>query len=273
MQAFEQAALSRIRRITCAIGVLKVSVDDYCKDPTDPKFKIFGTGFLIAPLLVITNRHVLTSLSAFLEKESLPKNRRHVAFMRPDGAGIAQSFHEFDKMAAITNPHFDVGLIAFQATEADPIREVDPAQVSASASYEVGDPVGVYGYAFGEGLLKREFGERERIYRFGPVLQKGYISGLSPYDHSGLVDRMLLDVRTAKGMSGAPVFNPQTGAVYALHSSGIEDTVAFAIPINSQMVETFAEMARIGSPGDSGESTLQVVSRNTDILSASSDGA
>lgn len=273
MQAPEQTALVRIRRITCAIGVLKVSVDDYTKDPADPKFKIFGTGFLIAPMLVLTNRHVLTNLTAFLEKESLPKNRRHVAFTRPDGVGIAQSFHEFDKMAVITNPHFDVGLIAFRAAEADPIREVEPAQIAASASYEVGDPVGVYGYAFGEGLLKREFGERERIYRFGAVLQQGYISGLSPYDHSGSIDRMLLDVRTAKGMSGAPVFNPQNGLVYALHSSGIEDTVAFAIPINSQMVSTFAEMARTGSPGDRGESTLQVVSRNSDIRAASHDGA
>lgn len=168
-------------------------------------------------------------------------------------------------MAVITDPHFDVGLIVFRSTERDPIREVDPAQVGAVASYEVGDPVGVYGYAFGEGLLKREFGEQERIYRFGPVLQQGHISGLSPYDHSGSIDRMLLDVRTAKGMSGAPVFNPQTGLVHALHSSGIEDTVAFAIPINSQMVSTFAEMARTGAPGDRGESTVQAVSRDSAV--------
>ena len=74
---------------------------------------------------------------------------------------------------------------------------------------------------------------------------------------------MLLDVRTAKGMSGAPVFDVQTGLVHGLHSSGIEETVAFAIPINSQMVSTFEEMTRAGAPGDRGESTLQVVLRGT----------
>ena len=273
MHSLDQTALARIRRITCAIGVLKVSVDEHIKDPAEPKFKIFGTGFLIAPLLVLTNRHVITNLTSFVEKESLPKNRRHVAFTRPDGVGITQSFHEFEKMAVITNPHFDVGLIAFRATDADPIREVQPAQTEAVATYEVGDAVGVYGYAFGEGLLKREFGERERIYRFGPVLQKGYISGLSPYDHSESIDRMLLDVRTAKGMSGAPVFNPHTGIVHALHSSGIDDTVAFAIPLNSQMVDTFSDMASTGIPGDTGQSTVHVVSRNSKAGSASANGA
>jgi len=215
----EKDPFAALRLRTCAIGVLKVSVEDYVKDPEDPKFKIFGTGFLIGPLLVMTNRHVITYLNAYLEKESLPKNRRHVAFLRAKGPQVQQSFHEFEKMMLITDPHLDVGLISFRATADDPIRTLTPVEVSKTFEYEVGDPVAVYGYAFGENLLKREFGEQERVYRFGPILQRGHISAIAPFDHAQYIERVLLDVRTARGMSGSPVFDPRTGLVLALHSS------------------------------------------------------
>lgn len=262
MSLINRDAFAALRRQTCAIGVLKVSVEEYVKDPQEPKFKIFGTGFLIGPLLVMTNRHVIQNLTAFLEKESLPKNRRHVAFLRPDGLAVQQSFHEFEKMAMLTEPRdFDVGLISFRATSDDPICSVKPVEVAETFACEVGDPVGVYGYAFGEILLKREVGERERLYRFGPILQQGYISGIAPFDHAQHIERLLLDVRTAKGMSGSPVFDPRTGRVHALHSSGIEDTVAFAIPISSNIVSRLVEMAEGSSPGDQGTSELKSVAR------------
>lgn len=256
-----KSAFAVLRRRTCAIGVLKVSVDEYIKDPQDPKFKIFGTGFLIGPLLVMTNRHVLGNLATFIEKESLPKNRRHVVFLRPDGNAVHQSFHEFEKTVLITDPHFDVGLISFRALASDPIREFTPVETSNLSPCEVGDPVGVYGYAFGEGLLKRKFAEQERIYRFGPILQRGYVSGIAPYDHATHIDRLLLDVRTARGMSGAPVFDPSSGVVLALHSSGIEDTVAFAIPVTSDMVFRLVEIAATSLSGDHGTIEFQPVAR------------
>jgi hypothetical protein len=262
MTFINKDAFAGLRRRVCAIGVLKVSVEEYIKDPQEPKFKIFGTGFLIGPLLVLTNRHVLQNITAYIEKESLPKNRRHVAFLRPDGFNVAQSFHEFEKMAVMTEPHnFDVGLISFRATEDDPIRAVTPVVVPDSFSFEVGDPIGVYGYAFGEGLLKREVGEREMIYRFGPILQQGYISGIAPFDHSQHIERVLLDVRTARGMSGSPVFDPRTGCVHALHTSGIEDTVAFGIPISSGIVTRLVEISEQSSSGDKGTTELKHVSR------------
>lgn len=264
MTLIDKDAFAVLRRQTCAIGVLKASVEEYVKDPAEPKFKIFGTGFLIGPLLVMTNRHVLRNLTAFLEKESLPKNRRHVAFLRPEGSDAAQSFHEFEKMAMLTEPHdFDVGLISFRATADDPIRTVTPVKVPESFTCEVGDPIGVYGYAFGEGLLKREVGERERIYRFGPILQQGYVSGIAPFDHAQHIDRLLLDVRTAKGMSGSPVFDPRTGLVHALHTSGVEDTVAFGIPISSEIVSRLVQISEQSSPGDQGTTGLNHVARAT----------
>lgn len=216
----DKDAFAALRLRTCAIGVLKVSVEDYVKDPGDPKFMIFGTGFLIGSLLVMTNRHVIASLNAYLEKESLPKDRRHVAFLSADGDQVRQRFHEFEKMMVITDPHLDVGLISFRATADDPIRTLSPVEVLKHFEYEVGDPIAVYGYAFGQDLLKRESGEQERIYRFGPILQRGHISAIAPFDHAQYIERVLLDVRTARGMSGSPVFDPRTGLVLALHNSG-----------------------------------------------------
>ena len=64
----DKDAFAALRLRTCAIGVLKVSVEDYVKDPEDPKFKIFGTGFLIGPLLVMTNRHVISYLHEYLRR-------------------------------------------------------------------------------------------------------------------------------------------------------------------------------------------------------------
>lgn len=119
----------------------------------------------------------------------------------------------------------------------------------------------MYGYAFGEALLKREVGEREKIYRFGPILQQGFISGIAPFDHAPNIDRLLLDVRTTKGMSGSPVFDPRTGRVHALHTSGIEDTVAFGIPISSDIVIRLVEISEQSSSGDQGTTELKHVAR------------
>lgn len=250
-----------MRLRTCAIGVLKSTVHDVVNDPAKPQFKILGTGFLVGSMTALTNRHVLASVTAYLEKESLPKNRRYVAFIRPTPSGIAQTFHEVEKMLMITMPKMlDIGLISFRATPDDPIHTLSPVEVPEHFVSEVGDAVAVYGYAFGENLLKQDIGTAERTYRFGPILQQGYISAISPFEHAPAVDRVLLDVRTARGMSGAPVFNPQTGSVLAVHNSGIEDTVAFAIPLSAQLITDFLAIPP-GSPGDQGTSDATWVRR------------
>ena len=256
-----KAALSAMRLRTCAIGVLKSTVDDVVSDLAKPQFKIFGTGFLVGSLTVLTNRHVVANMTAYLEKESLPKNRRYVAFIHPTPPGITQTFREIENIFMITMPKMlDIGLIWFRATPDDPIRKLSPVEAPEHFVSEVGDAVAVYGYAFGENLLKRDIGAAERTYRFGPILQHGYISAISPFEHSRVVDRILLDVRTARGMSGAPVFNPQTGSVLAVHNSGMEDTVAFAIPLSAKLI---AELLAIppGSPGDQGTGKASWVRR------------
>ena len=45
-------------------------------------------------------------------------------------------------------------------------------------------------------------------------------------DTSANPDEILLDVRTAGGMSGTPIFRPSSGEVIGIHHSGWETTTA-----------------------------------------------
>ena len=75
--------------------------------------------------------------------------------------------------------------------------------------------------------------------RFGPVLQRGYISAIAPYEGSSLITEILLDARTAGGMSGSPVFTVDDGKVIGIHNAGWEATTACAIPINKDKIENW----------------------------------
>jgi Trypsin len=90
--------LSRIGLRVCAIGVLKIPVAEFVSNPGLPLFKIFGTGFLIAPQIILTNAHVVANVVTYLQKESLAKDRQYVAFQRPDGPQIAMAFYAIEKM-------------------------------------------------------------------------------------------------------------------------------------------------------------------------------
>ncbi len=250
MRMVSSAALDILRLRTCSIGAFKVPVAEYLRDLQAPVFKIFGTGFLVGPLTVMTNRHVLRALNAFAAKEAAPDDRRYVAFLRPHGLEMATTFYEIHKMGMTIEPRpVDVGLISLRASENDPLRSISPVCFSSDFTTSVGDAVAVYGYAAGENLLKREVGENEQIYRSGPILQHGYISAIAPFDHSTVIARLLLDVRTARGMSGSPVFDPETGTVLAIHEAGMGDTVAFGIPLISKVVAQLLTIHGSGEPG------------------------
>lgn len=59
-------------------------------------------------------------------------------------------------------------------------------------------PLGIaFGYPHGSSLS-----EKDGRLRWGPVLQQGWVSGVSPYEGSGAVDEILLNLRAEEGMSG-----------------------------------------------------------------------
>lgn len=225
-----------------------------------PKFTIFGTGFLVAGHTVLTNRHVANKLLAYVAQEHLPRNSRCVAFLRPDapdGKGINQSFYPIVGFVLATAPTTDdLALVRFETDGNDPVDSLSPMPLADRFPATVGDPVLVYGYAYGTSLLKRPNGEADQIYRFGPVLHHGYVSAIAPFDHSAHVARVLLDVRTVVGMSGSPIFDPATGTVIAIHDAGCDNTVAFGIPITSESIAAFVSATRGASIGDEGTAEM-----------------
>lgn len=110
---------------------------------------------------------------------------------------------------------------------------------------EVGQEIGIYGFPFGSDLMKRESDSMTREeeeedwptrYRIGPVLQQGHIAAIAPYSDGTQVARLLLDVRTWRGMSGAPVFDPHSSTVIGIHQKGRETVTAFALPLTQASV-------------------------------------
>ena len=98
---------------------------------------------------------------------------------------------------------------------------------------KVGKAVGACGFAHGKDLLERE----GNIYRFAPLLQQGHISAIAPYDAPGPINELLLDMRGSNGMSGSPVFLPESGAVVGIVYESWGPATAFVLPLTPTLVE------------------------------------
>jgi S1-C subfamily serine protease len=258
MRMIDPADLDMLRLRTCAVCALKVPRAQFVENPNalmQPILKIIGTGFLVAPRTVLTNRHVASNLLAYCKRERLSEDERVLMFGRPHGDAMVQSAHKILRIAIVTDPKWaDVALIRFAVDDGDPVGVLSPVPLLNHFRAEVGDPMVVYGYAYGDALMKRPQGDDDGVYRFGPILHHGYVSAIAPFDHSSLVDRLLLDVRTAKGMSGSPVFDPLRKEVVAVHDAGIdgmnfEGMIAFGLPISADLIATL--MTNLGPGLDS----------------------
>jgi len=257
-------ALEQLRPCTCAIGYLTKSPEESVGDLHSPSFRILGSGFLVSAGVVVTNRHVVLALEAKIKELRLPANRCIAQF----AYGSQQVFKFLTGHGFLTNKldkaRSDIGYVSFSTQDDASHPFIKPAKTGGELIVDVGNPVGVYGYPYGEILHKRESGEKEIVYRFGPLLQQGFISGMAPFDSSEMIERLLLDVRTAKGMSGCPVFDARDGTVIGIHSSGIGADVAFAIPIDTRLVDTIINIAS-GRGGATGTINQHSVRRRSSL--------
>lgn len=228
---FPIETLRTIRWATCAVAIPRRPLSELLKDPTLPGLHIEGTGFLIRHDVVLTNRHVVLKLDAYTEQNELRPDTRLVMFIHSHN-----TYQTWSKITIIDNPEYDLALIGIPGFNVP-----HALAVSSEPKVEVGMEVGAYGYAYGESLMEREDFGLTMVYRFGPVLQQGFISGIAPYDEGRYVRRLLLDIRTNKGMSGAPVFEPYSGTAVGIHTSGRDATTAFAIPLIASSIDTLLE--------------------------------
>ena len=225
--------LGRVRNGVCAVGYLSVPLEDYQRNIHSPLFQVVGTGFLVRNTTVIPNRHVIAALVSEQVRVGVPSSQLFLSFVVPDpNSALRVTVRMIRHYGVLSDPGIDVGFIEFKIVHELHFEGIARLEVVETLSLRVSEEIAVYGYPYGTAMLQRD----GRIYRWGPVIQQGWISGVSPFETSTAPDQILLDVRTAAGMSGSPIFRPSTGEVIGIHHSGWEATTALGQPVNRALL-------------------------------------
>ncbi|MFN3641329.1 MAG: DNA/RNA non-specific endonuclease [Gemmobacter sp.] len=198
--------------------------------PGDPRIPYAGTGFVVGPNLLMTNRHVAQVFTAGVGRQGL-------RFLPGLGAGVdfRRERHAPDapllRLAApvMIHPYWDMALLTVEGLpEAVAPLALSPEPAEALAGRRVAvvgfpafDPrnpadvqMEVFGGVFG---VKR--------------LQPGRITGTAPAASiAGTVPAMLHDASTLGGNSGSCLIDLATGAVLGLHFGGRYLVTNHAVP-------------------------------------------
>lgn len=220
----------------CAIGFLSVPLNEYLKDPGSPFFHVIGTGFLVRNTTVITNKHVIEGLFEKQANFGFPTTQFFLSIIVPDGKGLFRNTIRMIRHFA-TLDAVDIGFVEFKVVYEEHFKDINPLTISSEYNFALTEEIAVCGYPYGTAMLKRG----NTVYRWGPVFQKGSISAISPFDGATKPDEILLDVRTAGGMSGAPIFKPSNGEVIGIHYAGWEATTALGLPLLESKVDFWLE--------------------------------
>ena len=231
--------VGKIKASTCAVGYSTVPGNILQENPYSPFFKVVGSAFLVRPTTAITNRHVIEGLLQAQASLGFPDAQRYLSFQFPERTGMgllrlyiraASVFREVNQEEPF---RLDVGFLEFDRPKDEPaFEQCRPVVLAEDPIVHVTEEIAVCGYPYGTNLLHID----HRIYRHGPVIQSGHISAVAPYETWDAPTELLLDVRTAAGMSGSPVFRPN-GTVIGLHWGGWEATTAMAVPLTREYVE------------------------------------
>jgi len=234
MKIIKKDIFDMLRNGVCAIGFLTEPLKTYLNNLESEIFQVIGTGFLVDEQTVMTNRHVIGGLIEAQITHVVPHTQLFIQFVAPKEDGTPFPVPRMIRQVSyLDDPGLDIGLIRFRIFDESHFEVIKPLPIAEEWNLSVSEEVGVCGYPYGTYMLTRGV-----EFRWGPVLQQGHISAVSPFDTFDTPDEILLDVRTAEGMSGAPIFRPFNGEVIGVHYAGIEATTAFGIPINKDSVES-----------------------------------
>ncbi len=231
-----QDILRDAHNAVCAVGMLPIPLEDWTLRPLENPLRVEGSGFLIRPNTVMTNQHVLEQVVREAGIRAIPDSQFFVSFIAPSRARIG-TLRMIRRTFSVELGEVDVALLEIRSDPVDHFDDIVPLQPAESSTVEVSEEVFVCGYPYGNMLLEPE----SRPHRFGPVVQQGYVSGVAPFAGIDTPSEILLDVRTAGGMSGSPVIRSGTGEVIGIHYEAIVDrteitTTSFAIPLDTTRV-------------------------------------
>jgi len=228
----DKEVYERVRNGVCAVGHLTTTLEIYRQNLDKPIFQVLGTGFLIKDTLVLTNRHIVKALVQSLAEGQVPSTQLFIQFVVPRQADRLEIVPRMIReVSFVDEPKLDLGFIRYKTVNELHFEVIRPLRVAPRWQSAVTEDVAVCGYPYGTSILVKG------IYlRWGPVVQQGYISAVSPFETTSAPDELLLDVRRAGGMSGAPIFTPSNGTVIGVHYGGIEGTVAFGVPLTDSIL-------------------------------------
>jgi len=230
--------ISMLHNGTCAVGYITVPYAQFLADVKRPYFKVLGTAFVVRDGLAMTNRHVIQGLLAQQEDLGFPDQQRILMFVYPKRPGLWNiTIAIIQRMGHIVNSDVDVGLITFPAPADPEFSKVQPLLPQPDPLYHVTEELAICGYPFGHAMLQKD----GKVYRWGPLIQQGHISAISPYENTQRPTELMLDVRIAPGMSGAPVLRPSDARLIGIVHSTWEATTAVAFPIHQRTLSDILE--------------------------------
>jgi len=240
--------IQKIRSSTCAILYMPIKHEDAFPNakagdaaplPNDHTTQVFATGFLIRDDLVLTNRHVVAEILRDRQEKGHHEHW-YVRFTYPrDQSSWAETTKRIKRLLVFGDPAgdggLDVGLLSFYRDPGE-LRQCQSVEFGELESIAVGTDIAICGFPYGNKLLvNAPLG----VLRFGPVVHQGIISAVSPFDSvdQRSITTFLTDLNSAGGMSGSPVFLPDSGRVIGLHYAGADGTLGWALPLDLRRVE------------------------------------
>lgn len=187
-----------------------------------------GTGFIVAPDLILTNRHVaelVTSSLGELDLRFIPG--RSASLDLKQEVVPSPSILLTVRKIRIVHPYWDAALLAVDGLP--PGRT--PLTLASSAPGDLAKRlVAVIGYP----ALDSRGDISTQIKMFRGVFQKelpGFTMGFRQIDSYGhIVEALAHDCSTLGGNSGSAVVDPVSGHVLGLHFAGVELQANFAVP-------------------------------------------
>ena len=252
-QAMPAMVLNRYRNSICYIfGVYQVGFGGM---RPSLRVRVSGTGFVVAPGLLATNRHVAepwyedAEAGALIKRGATPQLERLLAFFPglPSGINVAP---------VVLSAHGDLAILRVEDSAA--VGRLAPLPLTTTQS-NPGDLVTVIGYPMGVlGMVaKSPTSVYDRLaYRhddMGAATELAALSLIRPSATCGhlgdvVADKLIYDAPTAHGGSGGPVFNSR-GQVIGVNSAYIDGFSGGTLGVSVEALRPLIEAAqRRGAP-------------------------